>query len=93
MHSFLKMADTIGKRVAKKNATQEDINHLLEEIWEFEPEDAFCKAFTRETKMRIHCILAKSRAQLLEITCREDDDNVAKIQDDKVGDICMLVHC
>ena len=49
---------------------------LLEELWEADPDEPFCKIFTRETKKVIQNLLRYSKAELTEISYREDDGSV-----------------
>ena len=46
---------------------------MLEELWGYEPEDAFCKIFKRESKTRgVEDILALSKKDILELSHRDN---------------------
>ena len=43
------MAPELGSKREKIWAeNQEDIKHLLEEVWDFDPEETFCKIFSKQ---------------------------------------------
>ena len=75
-----------------KSATQEDENHLLEEIWDADPEEPLCKIIKKETAKGIHKLLVCSREALAGLSCREDEGSISTFVMHKVGDICMTVE-
>ena len=46
-----------------KATIKEDIKHVLEELWDVEPEDVPCKIFTREAKLKIDNFLVLSKEE------------------------------
>ena len=79
-------------REQRKIKVEEDAKHFLDEIWDFDPDESFCKMFIRENKKGIWKILARTKDDLATITLGEDDDTVTKITPNEIGDIRMLVH-
>ena len=79
---------------SRKAALKEDINHVLEELWDAEEEEPFHKIFSRlyMNEKGTHKILRCSNAQLEEISCRDDDDAVHYLQKNEAGDFHVLVH-
>ena len=43
-----------GARKTRREENQEDSKHALEVIWEYDPDSALCKIFSREAKVGIH---------------------------------------
>ena len=43
---------TRANKDKRKQETKEDVKHVLEEIWGFEPKTTFCKIFSIEVKMK-----------------------------------------
>ena len=52
---------SVTTREQRNQAIKEYIKNLLEEIWDFEPDETFCKTFSREAKKSIHRVLHKCR--------------------------------
>ena len=50
-NDFVKMASRTRKRRSHEN--QEDFKHVLEEIWDSDPDETLCKIFSRKAKGRI----------------------------------------
>ena len=49
--------ETRNKRAERALATQEDIKHLLEEVWNYAPQDTFYKIFKKEANKGINIIV------------------------------------
>ena len=65
-------------RAERKAIIDEDVKHVLEELWGYEPEDAFYKVFKRESKTGgVEDILALSKKDILELSCRDDKTSTA----------------
>ena len=79
-------------REQRKKSIKEDVKHLLGEIWNCKPDETFHKILSREAKKKIHIILHKSRAELLEIPFVEDSDDIFQPESNEVGEIRMLRH-
>ena len=81
-------------RISRKVALKEDINHVLEELWDAEEEEPLYKIFTRECLKTkdIPNVVRFSKADPHEISCRYDDDAVLYIEKYEVGDACMTMH-
>ena len=66
------MAPTTRSNRDKRRAeNQEDINHLLEEVWGLDPEETFYKIFSRESKKGIQDVIEMSKEDLRELKWRE----------------------
>ena len=60
-------------RAERKAIIDEDAEYALEEIWGYEPEDAFYKVFKRESKTGgVEDILALSKKDILDLSYRDD---------------------
>ena len=60
-------------RANRKAIIDEDAEHVLYELWGYEPEDAPYKVFKRESKTGgVEDILALSKKDILELSCRDD---------------------
>ena len=60
-------------RAERKAIIDEDVKHVLEELWAYEPEDVFYKVFKRELKTGgVEDILALSKKDILDLSCRDD---------------------
>ena len=46
----------------RNQAIKEDIKHLLEEIWDCEPDEPFNKTLSREAKKYVHRVMHNSKA-------------------------------
>ena len=65
-------------RAESKAKIDEDVKYVLEALWEYEPEDAFYEVFKRETKTGgVEDILALSKKDILELSCRDDSTSTA----------------
>ena len=63
-------------RAERKAMIEEDANCILEELWGYEPEDAFYKIFKRDTKVGgIKIVLGSSKKEILDFSCRDDATN------------------
>ena len=71
-----------------KASVKEDINHVLEEMWDAEEEEPFFKIFTRECKKVLRC----SEAELQDLSHGDEDLTVYYIQKYEAGCAHMLVH-
>ena len=57
-------AATRSKEADRAQATQEDTKHLLEEVWNINPQDTFCKVFKREARRGMHVIVNLEKEDL-----------------------------
>ena len=65
-------------RAERKAIIDEDVKHVLEELWGYEPDDVFYKVFKRESKTGgVDDILALSKKDILELFCRDDSTSTA----------------
>ena len=81
-------------RTLKKAALKEGIKNVLEELWDTEEEEPFYKIFSREcmSTKRMQKILRHSKAQLQELSYRDDDHTVYYLQKYEVRDVHILVY-
>ena len=81
-------------RTSRKEGLKEDIKHVIEDLWEVEEKELFCKIFARE------CVNAKGtqkilqcfKSQLYDVSCFDEDDDVHHLQHHEAGDFYMLLH-
>ena len=69
-------------RTSRKASLKEHIKHVFGELWDAEEEDPFYKIFSREfmNTKGTQKILRHSKAQLQELSCRDDIDAVHYLQ-------------
>ena len=81
-------------KTSRRSALKEDIEHVLEELWNAEEKDTLYKIFKREFvgSRRIQKILRLSNAHLKDLSCRDDDVSVLCLQRHEVGDARIMVH-
>lgn len=82
---------TRSKKVERAQAIQEDIKHLLEEVWNYYPQDAFYKIFKREAKKGINMIVNLEKDDLEKLSWKEDD-KVGHLTKGEVGITRMIDH-
>ena len=72
----------------------EEIKHALEELWDLEEEEPLCKTFTREClgEKSIQEMLQCSKAELKDLSHRDNDDSVLYLQKCDAGKFSMMVH-
>ena len=66
----------MNTRDKRKAALKEDFKYLLKELWDAEEEGPFFKIFTREYEKGIQKVLRHSKADLQDLTHRDDDRTV-----------------
>ena len=81
-------------RAERKAALKEDIKHVLEELWDTEEEEPLYKTFTREClgAKRIQDVLQCSKADIQDLSCRDDEDSVLFLQNHETEKFRMMVH-
>ena len=81
-------------RTSKKAALKECIKYVLEDLWDAEEEEPFCKIFKREfvNGKEMQKILQHSKAHLRDLSCRENDDAFHYLQKHELGDVHKLVR-
>ena len=64
-------------------------------MWDLEEEEPLYKIFTREClgTGSIQDVLQNSKAELKELSRRDDDDSVLYLQKHYMGKVHMMVHC
>ena len=62
---------TRSNREKRRTEIQEEIKHLLEEAWDFNPDETFHKIFFREAKKGIQEVVDMSKKELKEFKWRE----------------------
>ena len=83
---------TRSKKAERTQATQEDIKHLLEEVWDCDTQDTFYKTFAREAKKGTNLIVNLEKKDLEELSWKEGD-KVDYLKKGEVGLIRMIDHC
>ena len=86
------VTETRSRKAERAIAIQEDIKHLLEEVWNYEPEDIFYKIFKREASKGINMIVNLEKEDLEKLSWKENDlvDHLTK---GEVGLIRIVEHC
>ena len=71
---------------------KEEINHILKELWIIEEEEPLYKIFTREClKTRdIQKVVRFSKADLHELSFRDEDNTVLFLEKHETGDARMM---
>ena len=64
---------TRSKKAERAQAIQEDIKHLLEEVWDYDPQDTFYKIFKREARKGALIIINLEKEDLEKIFWKDDD--------------------
>ena len=65
-------------RAQRKAMIEEDVKHVLEELWDYEPEDVFYKIFKREAKTGgVDDVLALPKKNILELSYRDNATSTA----------------
>ena len=79
---------------SRKAALKEDVKYVIEELWDAEEEEPFCKIFTREclNRKETQKILQDSKENVQDISCRDDDGTANCLRKHEVGHVHMLVH-
>ena len=57
-----------GARKTRREENQEDSKHALEVIWEYDPDSALCKIFSREARGRTNENINLSKEDLEDLT-------------------------
>ena len=82
-----------SSRENRRAENQEDIKHLLKEVWYFDLDETFCKIFSIEAKKGIQDVIDMSKEDLREIKWREDDSYLAELMASEVGKVRILKNC
>ena len=82
---------TRSKKAERAQAIQENIKHLLDEVWDYDPEDAFCKIFKRESRKGMNVIANLEKEDLEKLSWKEND-LVDQLTKGEVGIIRMVAH-
>ena len=69
---------TRSNRDKRSAENQEDIKHILEEVWDFDPDETFYKIFSRESKKGAQSVIDMSKEELKDLNLRENDDNLSE---------------
>ena len=69
---------TRSKREKRRAETKEDIKHLLEEVWDFRPEENFYKIFSRVATKGIQDAINLNKEQLENLTWKEKMEMLLK---------------
>ena len=63
-----------GNNKEKRRAfNQEDIKHILEEVWDFDLDETFCKIFSIESRLGVYDVLFLSKDYFHELSRKTDD--------------------
>ena len=78
-------------RAQRKVIIKEDAKYALEELWSYDPEDAFYKIFKREAKHgRVDVIISLSKEDICQLSYRDDSNNVVHVSRTEAGKIKIL---
>ena len=75
-----------------KASVKEDINHVLEEMWDAEEEEPFFKIFTRECKKGMQKVLRCSETELQDLSYGDEYLTIYYLQKYEAGCAHMLAH-
>ena len=64
---------TRSKKAERAQAIREDIKHLLEDVWDYDPEDTFYKTFKKEARKGINMIVNLEKEDLEKLSWKEND--------------------
>ena len=79
-----------SKREKRREETKEDINHVLEEVWDFDPEENFYKIFPRKERKGIQDATDLSKEELKDLTWRENNVDVSKLEPREIGKVSSM---
>ena len=82
----------LSNRAQRNTARQEDIKHLLEEVWYCDPDSSFGAIFKRETQGGICELLLHGKSELEQLTCRDDNGDIMKLTMFEIDRIRTLNH-
>ena len=82
---------TRSRKAERAQIIQEDIKHLLEEVWDYSPEDTFYKIFKREVRKGINMIVNLEKEDLEKLSWKEND-LVDHLMKGEVGLIRMVEY-
>ena len=73
---------SMSTRKVRGKSLKEDIKHIFEELWDLAEENTLYKMFTRECleANNIQDALQHSKAELKELSCRNDNNAVLYLQ-------------
>ena len=81
-----------SKREVHKENNKEDVKHILEEVWDFSPEECFYKIFKRETSKGIQDILDLSKDDLRALEWVDNKGDIVNLSASEVGKIRSLAR-
>ena len=79
-----------SKREKRRVENKEDIKNLLEEIWDFFPEESFYEIFTKAASKGIQDILNLPKDDLRALKWIGDNDDVSNLTPNEVSRILSL---
>ena len=83
---------SLTSRENRRKANEEDVKHVLEELWDFKPDDIFHKIVSREAKRGMITIFYLTRDELLNLAWKEDDGSIHPIMPNEACKIIMLLN-
>ena len=83
---------SLTSRENRRKANEEDIKHVLEELWDFKPEDIFYKIVSREARKGIGGFFYLTKDELLSLTWKDDDGSAHPITPNEACKIIMLLN-
>ena len=81
---------TRSNREKKRIDNQEEIKHLLEEIWYFYLDETFYKILSREAKKVIQDIIDMTKEGLKELSWRKNNGDLSELITIEVGKVRSL---
>ena len=81
---------TSSNREKRREVNEEDIKHLLAEVWDFDPDKYFYKMLSRESKKGVQDVTDVSKEELKEEKWREDNCDLSELMTSDVVKIRSL---
>ena len=79
-----------SKREKRRADIKEDVKHLLEEVWDFFPEESFYKIFTKYSLKGMSDIINLPKEDLKLLKCKDDNGDDVYLTPSEVGRIRSL---
>ena len=79
-----------SKREKKRVETKEDIKHLFEKVWDYDPDRTFYKIFVREAREGIQHVIDISKKGLKDLEWVEDNRDRSKLMTSEVCKVLSL---
>ena len=73
-----------------REENQEDIEHVLEEIWNYHPDDTLYKIFSAQAKCRINLVMNFFEEFIDSLRQKEDNDDISPLTEKDTNNICSL---